>query len=52
MSIETVLAIVCLVGAVLCYAGYRYFNENVYLTYKEQKVGVKRNFITKREKKK
>ena len=39
MSFDTFIGIVCLVGAVLCYAGYRYFSESVYLTYKDQRVG-------------
>lgn len=39
MSFDTFISIVCIVGAVLCYAGYRYFSENVYLSYKDQRVG-------------
>lgn len=31
MSLDTVIAIVCLVGVVVCYVAYRYFSENVYL---------------------
>lgn len=41
MSFDTFITIVCLVGAVVCYAGYRYFSENVKLTYKDQRVGGK-----------
>ena len=36
MSFDTFVTIVCFVGLVACYVGYRYFNENVYLKYKEQ----------------
>ena len=39
MTFDTFIAIVCLIGTVVCYAGYRYFSENVYLTYKDQRVG-------------
>ena len=39
MSLDTFIGIVCLVGAVLSYAAYRYFSENVYLSYKDQRVG-------------
>lgn len=38
MSLENFVKIVCLVGLVVCWFGYRYFNENVYLTYVDQKV--------------
>ena len=33
MSLDTFLAIVCLVGAPVCYGIYRYLSENVYLRY-------------------
>ena len=41
MTLDTFLTIVCFVGTIICWAGYRYFSENVKLTYKEQKVVVK-----------
>ena len=41
MSLETFIGIVCLVGTVVCWVGYRYFSENVKLTYKDQRVGGK-----------
>ena len=31
MSLDTFLAIVCIIGTVVCWLGYRYFSENVYL---------------------
>ena len=31
MDLDTFLAIVCVVGAIICYAGYHYFSENVYI---------------------
>ena len=37
MSLDTFLAIVCVVGAVISYAGYRYCCENVYLRYAKDK---------------
>ena len=39
MTFDTFITIVCAVGAVLSYTGYRYFSENVKLTYKDQRVG-------------
>jgi hypothetical protein len=39
MTLDTFIAIVCIIGTVVCYAGYRYFSENVKLTYKGQRVG-------------
>lgn len=39
MTMDTFLTIMCLIGTVVCWAGYRYFSENVKLTYKEQMVG-------------
>lgn len=42
MTIETFLSIVGIIGLAISYLGYRYCRENVYLTYKEQKVGGKR----------
>ena len=41
MTLDTFLTIVSFVGLVVCWAGYRYFSENVYLTYKDQRVGGK-----------
>ena len=38
MTFDTFVTILCLVGAVVCYLGYRYFTENVYLTYKDQSI--------------
>lgn len=42
MTIETFLGIVCIVFAVVGQLVMKYCRENVYLTYKEQKVGGKR----------
>lgn len=39
MTLDTFIIIVCIVGTVVCWAGYRYFRENVRLTYKDQRVG-------------
>jgi hypothetical protein len=39
MSMDTFLTIICLIGTAISYAGYRYFGDNVKLTYKEQRVG-------------
>ncbi len=39
MNLDTFLTIVCLIGTVVAYVGYRYFSQNVKLTYKDQKVG-------------
>ena len=41
MTLDTFITIACFVVAAICYAGYRYFSENVYLKYKEQRVGGK-----------
>lgn len=35
MSFDNFMKIVCLVGLVVSYAGYRYFSENVYLKYQK-----------------
>ena len=43
MSLDTLIGIVCLVGTVVAYGVYRYFSENVKLTYKDQRVGGGRN---------
>jgi hypothetical protein len=39
MSMDTFLTIICLIGTVVCWVGYRWCSENVKLTYKEQRVG-------------
>ena len=39
MNLDTFLTIASLIAAVVCYAGYHYFSENVKLTYKDQRVG-------------
>lgn len=39
MNLDTFMAIACLLGAALMYAGYRWCNEIVCLKYKEQKIG-------------
>ncbi len=41
MTLEIFLAIVCLIGTVVCYIGYRLGMENTCLKYKEQRVGGK-----------
>ena len=38
MTLEKFLVIVCFVLGVVCYIGYRYASENVYLTYKDQRI--------------
>ena len=48
MTLETFVAIVGAIGTVIGYAVYRYFEENVYLTYKEQRIPD----INKKEKRK
>ena len=35
MSLDTFIAIVCLVGAVVCCGIYRYCSKNVYLKYQK-----------------
>ena len=39
MDFDTFMAIACLIGTALTYAGYRWCNEVVHLKYKEQKIG-------------
>ena len=39
MTLDTFIAIVCIIATVVCYVGYRYFSKNVRLTYKDQRVG-------------
>lgn len=41
MSLDDFIILVCAVAGVICFVGYRYCCENVYLKYKEQKVGVR-----------
>lgn len=43
MSFDTFLKIVFVVGTIVSYCGYRYFCKNVYLTFKDQRVGGGRN---------
>ena len=38
MSLDTFLAIASFVICVAGYVAYRYFSENVYLTYKDQRI--------------
>lgn len=38
MTLDTFITIVCGIALVVCYAGYRYFRENVKLTFKDQRV--------------
>ena len=33
MTMDTFLTIMCLIGTVVCWAGYRYFSENVRLKF-------------------
>lgn len=39
MSLEEITVAACIVLSIVCYFGYRWTCENVYLKYKEQKVG-------------
>ena len=38
MTLDTFLVIVCLVGAIVSWAGYRYFSENVYIRPKKYRI--------------
>ena len=38
MTIETFLAILGGIGTVVCWVGYNHAKENVYMTYKEQRI--------------
>lgn len=38
MTLNTFVEIVCLIGTVVCWIGYRHLDKNVYLTYKEQTI--------------
>lgn len=42
MRVETIIGIACLVGAVIFWAVSRYLGDHVRLTYKDQKVVVKK----------
>lgn len=42
MTLETILAIICGIGTVVCGIAYIYCKNNVKMTYKEQRVGGKR----------
>lgn len=33
MGLDEFVSVACLIGAVISWAGYRYFSENVYLRY-------------------
>lgn len=39
MDFDTIVGLTFLVVSVVSYVGYRYCNSNVYLKYKDQKVG-------------
>lgn len=41
MSFDTFLKIAFVVGFIVSYGAYRYFSKNVWLTYKDQRVGVR-----------
>lgn len=41
MTLDTFLKIAFAVGTIVSYCGYRYFCKNVWLTYKDQRVGVR-----------
>ena len=41
MNLDTAIGIVFFVLAAVSYGAYRYASENVYLKYKEQRVGVR-----------
>ena len=41
MDFDTFVTICAFVFTVVSYVGYRYFSKNVYLTYKDQRVGGK-----------
>lgn len=38
MTLDTFLTIACLVGTIICWAGYRYFSENVYIRPKKYRI--------------
>jgi len=39
MSIEEITVAACIVLSIVCYFGYRWTFKNVYLKYKDQRVG-------------
>ena len=39
MTMDTFLTIICIIGTVVCWVAYRWCSENVYPTYKDQRVG-------------
>lgn len=41
MSLDTFLGIASMVALVVCWIGYRWCSENVYLKYKDQRVHIK-----------
>jgi hypothetical protein len=51
MNLETFLTILCFALLVVCYVGYRYCSENVYATYKEQRVGANKKTVKEGKKK-
>ena len=38
MSLDTIVTIMCIIGAVVCWIGYQLADKYVYATYKEQKI--------------
>lgn len=47
MSFDTFLKIAFVVGFIVSYGGYRYFSKNVWLTYKDQRVGGRTKWLRK-----
>ena len=41
MSLDTFISVACFVLLPICYGAYRFFDKNVSVKYKEQKVGGK-----------
>ena len=39
MSLDTYISIACFILLPICYGAYRFFDKNVYLKCKDQKVG-------------
>ena len=42
MTFETFMIIVCAITLAVCWLGCRYFSENVFLTYKDQRIPQKK----------
>lgn len=42
MTLETILAVICGIGTLVCWVGYNHAKANVKMSYKEQRVGGKR----------